>query len=64
MLSPLPGGLQQSVPGHKPAYGESVTNAEFVELSLKLAQLPGKKNWEKTQLLRNNLSYSLTLGEG
>ena len=49
VLSSLPGGLQQLVPGHKPAHRELVNNAIILELSLKLVQLSGKR---KTQLLR------------
>ena len=65
MLSPLLGGLQQFVPGHKPAYREALINAEVLELSLKLAQLPGKKtgknsNTAKVTFLLINARGGLT----
>ena len=46
ILSSLPGGPQQLVPGHKPAHRELVNNAINLELSLKLAQIQEKR---KTQ---------------
>ena len=49
VLSSLPGGLQQLVPGQKPAHRELVKHAINIELSLELAQLPGKG---RTQLLQ------------